>query len=148
MLFRSSQSIKRLNRLRRGTVIFLLTFAFFDMAVVDIFFPQLCEDRRTSSFLTNQVGSTNKPTEKGAAEKLIGKGAAEFAPIRDHGSQPGQDSHESPIDEDCFCCCSHVIPSQHVNVAAINSPPQPDDPAITSLPLPPPHGAFHPPRIS
>jgi len=137
-------NLMRPSRLRRVIVVLLLAFAFFDLAVVDVFFPQLCGDGQASHSFTSPVEST----EKVAADKSTGKIAAELAPVRDHGSQPSQDSHQSPMDEDCFCCCSHIIPSPHVNVVAFNYPPQLDDPAITSLPLPPPHGAFHPPRLS
>jgi hypothetical protein len=130
--------------LRRGIVVFLLAFAFFDLAVVDLFFPQLCGDGQAS----HSLAGPGKSIETAAVDKSTGKIAPELAPFVDHGSQPVQDSHQSPVDEDCFCCCSHVIPSSHVNVAAFNYPPQLDDQAITPLPLPPPHGPFRPPRLS
>lgn len=129
------QNLMRSGRLRCGLASFLLAFAFFDMAVVDTFFPQLCGDHQVSHFGASQVESTEKIAD-------------ELASIRDHGSQPVQDSRQSPIEEDCFCCCSHIIPSPHVKVATLNCPPQLSDPAVTSLPLAPPHGAYHPPRHS
>lgn len=129
------QSLMRPDRLRRGAAIFLLAFAFFDLTVVDIFSPQLCGDEQVSLSLTGPVDSTEEV-------------ACEAGTSKTHDPQPDQDSHQSPIDEDCFCCCSHIIPSPHVNVAALNCPPQLDASAITSFPLPPPRGAFHPPRLS
>ncbi len=129
------QSLMRPDRLRRGMAIFLLAFAFFDLAVVDLFSPQLCGDKQVSHSVTGPVNSTEE-------------GAGESGAIKTQDSQPDQDSHQSPIDEDCFCCCSHIIPSPHVNVMALNCPPQPDALAITSLPLAPLRGAFHPPRLS
>jgi hypothetical protein len=128
----------RLDRIRRGMAIFLLAFASFDMAVVDVFFPQVCGDEQTPS-LNTSVDHPDTSTEKTAAE---------LASMGDHGSQPGQDSHQSPADEDCFCCCSHIIPSSHINVAALNCLPQLDDPAIFTLPLAHLHGPFRPPRLS
>ena len=125
----------RLERLRRWIAIFLLAMAFFDMAIVDLFFPQLCGDDQVSFLAAGPGESTEKV-------------AGEFAAPGNHDSQPDQDSHQSTTDEDCFCCCSHIIPSPHVSVAALNGPPPPDDPAIASLPSPPPHGPFHPPRLS
>ena len=125
----------RLDRLRRGVAIFLLVFASYDMAIVDVFFPQTCGEQQMSLPSSGPVGST----EESAGEKIA---------VKNHDSQPGQDSHESSADEDCFCCCSHIIPSPHVNVVTLNSPPQADDPAITSLPAAPPRGAYHPPRHS
>jgi len=123
------------GRLRRGMVIFLLTFAFFDLTIVDMFFPQLCGDEQAAPSVAGPVESTEDPADESAA-------------IRDQDSQPSRDSHQLPIDEDCFCCCSHIIPSPYVNVAALNNPPQPGDPAVTSLPLAPPRGTFHPPRLA
>lgn len=129
------QSLMRPDRLRRGVAIFLLAFALFDLTIVDIFSPQLCGDEQLSLSLTGPVDSTEEV-------------AGEWGASKTHDPQPDQDSHQSPIDEDCFCCCSHIIPSPQVNVIALNSPPQPGAPAIASLPLAPPRDTFHPPRLS
>jgi hypothetical protein len=136
------------SHLRRGIAIFLLAFAFFDMAIVDTLFPQLCVDVQASHSFSSPV-EPNKNTEptKDNKDKKI---AAQFWAIGNHDSQQGQDRHPSPADpavEDCFCCCSHIAPSPHVNVAALNCHPQPHDSAIQSLPSPPPQGTFHPPRL-
>jgi len=135
MLLKSFQSLIRLGRLRRGIAIFLLAMAFFDMAIVDVFFPQLCGDDQASILGAIPVESSEKIAD-------------EFAATRNQDSQPVQDSRQSGTDEDCFCCCSHIIPSPHVSVAALNCPPQPDDPAIPSFPSSSPHGVYHPPRLS
>jgi hypothetical protein len=129
----------RLRRLRRGIAIFLVAFAFFDMAVIDVFFPQLCGDEQTSHSINKPIKSTDNSS---------GQIADNLWAIGNRGSQPAQDSHQSPADEDCFCCCSHIIPGAHVNVATLNFPPRPDDPPITSLPSSSPHGVFRPPRHS
>ena len=125
----------RMDRLRRGTAVFLLAFAFFDMAIVDVFFPQTCGEQQMSLPSAGPVDFT----EESAGEKIA---------VKNHDSRPSHDSHEYSPDEDCFCCCSHIIPSPHVNVITLNSPPQAGDPAITSLPSAPPRGAYHPPRHS
>ena len=135
MLLKPSQNLMRLGRLRRGMAIFLLAMAFFDMAIVDLFFPQFCGDDQVSLLGTVPIESTEKVAD-------------EFAATGNRDSQPVQDSRQSTTDEDCFCCCSHIIPSPHVSVATLNCTPQPVDPAIASLPSPPPRGPFHPPRLS
>ncbi|HEY7182460.1 MAG TPA: hypothetical protein VIC84_13620 [Blastocatellia bacterium] len=84
----------RLGRLRRGTAIFLIVFALFDMTVVDMFFPQLCVDEQASL-------SINSPVQ--AADNSVGKIAGDLMAGADHDSQPDQDSHQSSADEDCFC---------------------------------------------
>jgi len=135
MFLKSSQSLMRLDRLRRGIAIFLLAMAFFDMAIVDLFFPQLCGDDQVSILGAIPVESSEKIAD-------------ELAATRNQDPQPVQDSHQSGTDEDCFCCCSHIILSPHISVAALNCPPRPDDPAITPFPSSSPHGVFHPPRLS
>jgi hypothetical protein len=135
MLLKSFQSLIRLGRLRRGIAIFLLAMAFFDMAIVDLFFPQLCGDDQVSILGASPVESSEKVAD-------------EFAATRNQGPQPAQDSHQSETDEDCFCCCYHIIPSPHVSVATLNCQPRPDDPAIPSFPSLSPHGVFHPPRLA
>lgn len=129
----------RLDRLRRGIAIFLVAFAFFDMGVVDVFFPQLCGDEQTPQSINSPVESTDRSTGTAADNSMA---------VSNHDSQPTQDSHQSPADEDCFCCCSHIIPTTHVNVATLNFPPRPDDPVITTLPSSSPRGVFRPPRHS
>lgn len=121
----------RLSRLRRGLAIFLLAFAFFDLTVVDMFSPELCGDEHASLSFASPVESTE-----------------EIGALTTHDSQPVQDSHQSPIDEDCFCCCSHIIPGVCIKVAVLNGSPQPGASTITSLPSSPPRDAFHPPRLS
>ena len=127
------QNLLQMGRLRRGVAVFLLAFVFFDISIVDVFFPQLCGDEQSSVSVINRVGSA----EKIAHERLS---------IQKDNSQPNQDLSQSSIDEDCFCCCSHIIPGVSVNVAVLNDALQPYDPMGTSLPSSPPQGAFHPPR--
>jgi hypothetical protein len=139
MLLKSYENLMRLRRLRRGIAILMVAFAVFDMAVIDMFFPQLCVEEQTSQSINNPVDAIDKSTEK-IADNLMA--------VSNRDSQPDQDSHQSSTDEDCFCCCSHIIPGQHVNVATLNFPPPPDDAALSPLPFAPPQGTYHPPRHS
>jgi hypothetical protein len=54
----------RLRRLRRGIAIFLIAFVFFDMTVIDMFFPQLCVYEQASLSINSPVDATDKPTGK------------------------------------------------------------------------------------
>jgi hypothetical protein len=49
-----------MDRLRRGVAIFLLVFASYDMAIVDVFFPQTCGEQQMSLPGDGQVGSTRE----------------------------------------------------------------------------------------
>ena len=139
MMLKSYENLMRLRRLRRGIAILMVAFAVFDMAVIDIFFPQLCVEEQTSQSINSPGDATDKSTER-TADNLMA--------VSNHDSQPDQDSHQSSTDEDCFCCCSHIIPGRHVNVATLNFPPQPGDTALPAIPSAPPHGTYHPPRHS
>lgn len=130
------QSLMRPDRLRRGVAIFLLAFAVFDLVIDDMFFPEPCCDEQVSLSFASPVESIEEIANEPGA-------------IRTPDSQPSQDSHQSPMDdEDCFCCCSHIIPGVCISVAALNGSPQPGASAISSLPLAPPRDTFHPPRLS
>ena len=121
--------------LRRGIAIFLLAFAVFDLGIVDVFFPQRCGDDQVSVSGASPIKSTEKIADESVA-------------ISDRGSQLGRDSSQSSIDEDCFCCYSHIIPVVYTKVAILNDAPHPYDLTITSLPSSPPRDPFHPPRFS
>jgi hypothetical protein len=134
-------NLMKLGYLRRGIVILLLAIAFVDLAVIDMIAPQLCND----GFATMAVAAP----QQNAAENLDQKATVEAA-ISDQGSLPQQNSHSdsSPdsTEEDCFCCCSHILPGYTVNHMTLNTMPRVDIPLIASLPSPPPQDTFHPPR--
>lgn len=129
--------------LRRGMAVLLLVTAFFDLAVIDIIAPQICND--------------GFPTIAGAAltqndaEKFDQDATVEVA-MGVRKSSPQQDSHSesSPAstEEDCFCCCSHILPCFSVDYVTPNATPRVNNALIASLPTPPPQDTFHPPRVA
>jgi hypothetical protein len=129
--------------LRRGVAILLLAIAFFDLAVIDIIVPQICNDGFPAI-----AGAA--PAQK-AVEKF-GHNASVEAAIGVQSSLPQQDSHSdsSPdsTEEDCFCCCSHVLPCFSVDYVTPNTTPRVNIALIASLPTPPPQDTFHPPRLA
>jgi hypothetical protein len=135
MLLKSVQKFVKSRRLRRGIAIFLLAFAFFDMAIVDVFFPQLCGDEQMSVSVNGPITTSEKITD-------------EVAMTSGRESQSQQNSSPESVDEDCFCCCSHIIPSIYVNLAGLNAAPRQQDQATASLPSSPPLDTYHPPRHS
>jgi hypothetical protein len=129
--------------LRRGMAVLLLAIAFFDLAVIDIIAPQICNDG-----VPTIAGAT--PTQNDA-EKFDQDALVEVA-IGVRNSFPQQDSHSesSPdsTEEDCFCCCSHVMPCFSVDYVTPNATPRVDIALIASVPAPPPQDTFHPPRLA
>jgi hypothetical protein len=138
----SIPNMMRLRRLRRGVVILLLALGLFDMAVIDLIDPQLCHD--------GFAPTTGAAHAQNASEKFDQNVPVKVA-ISHRGSLPRQDPHSdsSPAstEEDCFCCCSHILPSCQVNYMTLDTMPRIDIPLIDSLPAPPPQATFHPPRL-
>jgi hypothetical protein len=126
----------KLGYLRRGMAVLLLVIAFFDLAVIDIIAPQICND--------------GFPTIAGAEK--FDQGATFEVAIGVRKSFPQQDSHSesSPdsTEEDCFCCCSHILPCFSVDYVTPNTTPRVNIALIASLPTPPPQDTFHPPRVA
>jgi hypothetical protein len=129
--------------LRRGMAVLLLAIAFFDLAVIDIIAPQICND----GFFTIAGAA---PVQNDA-EKFDQDATVEVA-IGVRNSLPQQDSHSesSPAstEEDCFCCCSHVLPCFSLDYVTPNTTPRVNIALIASLPTPPPQDTFHPPRMA
>jgi hypothetical protein len=122
----------RPNRLRRGIVIFLLAFAFVDLTLIDLAFPQLCND--------DCLAMAAAPQNEGSRQS-----DDECAPPDGRDSQG--DSQPASTDEDCFCCCSHIIPGYWIAVAPLEMTPRLNIPSTEPLLSPPPRDTFHPPRF-
>jgi len=129
--------------LRRGMAVLLLAIAFFDLAVIDIIAPQICNDG--FSTIAGAAPAQND------GEKFDQNATVEVA-IGVRNSFPQQDSHSesSPAstEEDCFCCCSHVMPCFSVDYVTPNTTSRVNIALIASLPTPPPQDTFHPPRVA
>jgi hypothetical protein len=64
------------------------------------------------------------------------------------------DSRQPPLstpasnEDECFCCCSHILPTVHFDVALFNDEPTLSVLTDALLPVPPSQRPFHPPRLS
>lgn len=66
-----------------------------------------------------------------------------------HNSQEGLPSEQPSSDEDCFCCCAHVVPGRALATVAVSElMPSFTVPRKTDLPSPVLQGPFHPPRLA
>jgi hypothetical protein len=125
------------NRLYRGMAIFLIIFAFVDLTIIDLAFPQLCDsDHSPMSSSLNAISLAYSTGESYAV-----------ASSEDDNDRE-QHSNQGGAEEDCFCCCSHIVPSVPVNIAALGLKPLAPLASNTSLPSPPPQSKYHPPRFS
>lgn len=79
----------------RGAV---LLFLFYTAA--DITYPQICgEELRNVEFASSSVSNTT----------AIQQSEPKLSAAADNDVQRNQPQNHEPRDEDCFCCCAHVI---------------------------------------
>jgi hypothetical protein len=120
------------NRFYRLVAIFFLMFT-----AIDLGCPSFCQED----------GLSGEPeTGRQIAASWIGSQREFLSPCKsdDSSDKPGQTSE---LKEDCFCCCSHLIPACHFNIAILNETPRVIVPTIPSLPSAPGPEPFHPPRF-
>ena len=135
MRLMSRHNLIRPNRLQALITILLLTFTFVDLTVIDLAFPELCSDEFKAM-------AAVVPAQSGDDAIKEARNDSGAIPL------PAPDSQPAPSDEDCFCCCSHVLPAPHFDLAALSNRLKPGELKTSLLPLAPPRGAFRPPRLS
>lgn len=125
------------QKLFRGIVLLFLVYTGVELA-----FPQFCGERSLSILGASSVLlADQRSSAKTAASTSVMQNSETTSP-----GLPEQDQ-EIPKDEDCFCCCAHVMPSPlFVN---------PDTSALVissglqnrvSIPTGSVHAPYHPPR--
>ena len=121
---------RRHGRLVRAVAVFFVIFS-----VADITLPQyFCAGE--------EIGGL--PLSAMNAREAAGLGAETGT----GAPSPGRDS-EAPHEEDCFCCCAHVLPGLAVTpVVAAELRSQQPPLGLDSLPSPPLPLQYHPPRFA
>jgi hypothetical protein len=125
-----------MSLIARGRLHRLVALILFSFALADLAYPQSCCDEFVNFFETAGVVSSTRAVLD--AEECIG------AP----GSRRDVPSEPTGTQDECFCCCTHYVPTPHFDLAAprIQSPPA--NLEMASLPSLSPHRIFHPPRIA
>ncbi len=119
------------RRLFQGVVILFLVYT-----GIDITIPQYHRDESIGTGISRTLSSPAY-----AINNEVFASAAESIP-----NLPQQDP-ESPRDEDCFCCCSHIVPSPVFVGPANTELMLPTSPQLEiSTPTAPLHKPYHPPR--
>ncbi len=129
-----------ISKLGKGRLVRAVALLFLFHTGVDLLFPQLCSEEPVN-MAVNQSLPVHKETIYDDTSALV----AVSLP-NDSGEERRSDP---PRDEDCFCCCTHVMASRgFVNSenAELKVPTgsQPDT-SIFSAPLNTP---YHPPRFA
>ncbi len=124
----------RLGRWQRGVVVLLLALAFVDILLIDMVSPQFCNDGA------------------GSRAGFVVADVAHETAIDSQKSQTDRDSHSdstpASTDEDCFCCCSHIVLDCAFNFATLIPSVRLGIPSSDILPSPPLQDTFHPPRLA
>ena len=125
---------------QRSQLLRVIAMLFLLHSGVDMLFPQLCSDEETfgGSFSSSGVVATN---DGEAGKAFAVDGSSEFPDDQRSGPE-----HR---DEDCFCCCTHVMPSP-----VFASPDDAELVISTStvarifIPSAPSDNPYHPPRLA
>lgn len=130
----SRNSVSRSRIIRGVAILFLLYTA------LDIAYPQLCSEELAS--LATAAHQTLKVNSHAASH-------AGFSVAANSGSHQNQPSKQESQEEDCFCCCAHVV------AGMVFVPPiallQNSDVSIRKLSATPQNEferPYHPPRFS
>ena len=128
-------------RLQKGPLLRVFAVVLLLHAGADLAFPELCPDKPFDAGFTQSLDLASRASGNETSPPL-----AAPAP---HESKDERRSDPQPGDEDCFCCCTHVMPSP-LFVA-----PGDAEPGLlasryqnTSIPAPPPNNPYHPPRFA
>jgi len=128
---------KRYGRFVRAVAVFFLLFT-----GADILMPQyFCDD---------EIGGISLPASAATLTAQEHAGDRDFSTVAvsgDSHSRPPSDT--TPHEEDCFCCCAHVLPSLPFASTETFEVRQPMAAFVNDpLPSPPIRGTYHPPRIA
>ncbi len=125
----------RCKRLTRAVAIFFLLHAGADLALPQYFCAEDFGGRAAASS-TDSI-------------KLAQNGQVASAFDKSDSIPSETPSEQVPHEEDCFCCCAHVLPSADLARIELNElrPTQPVS-KTDSLPSPPVREMYRPPRIT
>ncbi len=127
------------NAFVRGLAAFFLLFAFADMA-----FPQVfCREELGGLLNVRQDAASKSESSSIAREKSV------VAVNDEDDSRQNDPSREAPHEEDCFCCCAHVLAGLNFQPNVLGAvKPLPFILYQDSIPNPPLRGTDRPPRIA
>jgi hypothetical protein len=131
------KGLMRQGALHGWFAILLLIFASADLSA-DLVSPQSCcewIDNLATASAPQQVSFAQVPGD-------------ERALVAANEAQPEQSSNPSNVDEDCFCCCAHILPCAHFDVVISHTKPPASLLTDMRLPVPPSQSQFRPPRRS
>jgi hypothetical protein len=147
MRYRLSELFLSPGPIQRGIAVFFLIFTSFDILFIDMVRQQGCSEDAALQLATSTLASSDE-TAGNKIPRLTFVRSGAYHQSADPGEHKPAKDPAGGMDEDCFCCCSHIIPGFGMNIATLNYSAQPDDHAKLRLPASHPRGTYHPPRLS
>ncbi len=126
---------RKLYQWQRNVSLVLLLLCCYDLAVADVLFPGSCE-REGAMILGASIATT-------AADQ---QGLATIGDVAPEPQEAPADS--TPIEDDCFCCCAHIVPAENYNVPPLLFQPPSIESHPGSIPATPVAELFRPPRFA
>jgi len=128
---------------RHGLLVRVLAIFFLLYTGVDIASPQLCSEELLG--LLGEVQAVElTPVNNGSAHS----DSVTIVSALDN-SQKDRSSNQPSQDEDCFCCCAHVLPGMmFITVSNFNLTSLAVSIKHNPLPTPPLQSTYHPPRFA
>jgi hypothetical protein len=127
---------KKHGHVARSLALFFLLFT-----GADLFLPQyFCGGEEVGRIPVN--GQTVSSTSKANTPFIA-------TAFQSDNSRPDQPEDREHHEEDCFCCCAHVLPGAGFgNLVVLDLISLPAPPSLDSLLSPPLQVTYHPPRIA
>ena len=123
------------HKWQRNISLLLLLLCFFDMVIADVFFPGSCE--REGAMILGVSISTSALHQEG------------FPTITDSKQEQHQSLPDSvPVEDDCFCCCTHIVPVGNYKFPPLLLQPTPIESYPGNIPATPFAELFRPPRLA
>jgi hypothetical protein len=129
------------TRITRERIVRVIAIFFLFYTGADLMAPQVCSEdlggTSSEALVAVSVDQSDNDLQLASVTK------------RDSDSQDKDTRQPVSPDEDCFCCCAHVLPGVHF-VPGENKEKPALHPVYRSnrLPSSPPHKAYHPPRLA
>ncbi|MGH9906586.1 MAG: hypothetical protein ACRD8U_13505 [Pyrinomonadaceae bacterium] len=130
-----------IGKLRKGRLVRAVALLFLFHTGVDLLFPQLCSEEPVSGAI-GQVLPVSKEATGDVTPSIV-------AVSVNDGFEEKQREEQPPRDEDCFCCCTHVMASGgFVNAESVDLKQPTNSRQNISILSVPPDNPYHPPRFA
>lgn len=128
---------------RHGLLVRVIAVFFLLYTGADLASPQFCTEELEGFSGYNQVSAaTLSPTSDNARPTLA-------ASVSDSSRQEPPSDKTPDGDEDCFCCCAHVLPGMTFAVVQFTAAHTPvPDVRSERIPSPTLPNTYHPPRLA